>query len=532
MIPDESKESGTKRLKMEGKQTYRFSEAPIWELQLAYYEQQGTRAWSQVPQYITNNPKMATAYAEMIFGFLQDLAAKGEVSEPVTLLELGAGSGRLAYHILKCLCELKEEAGLELPPFRYVLTDFSWNHIKDWQSHPSLQAWVQEGLLDFARFDAVKDTELHLVVSETTIRPGDLKQPLLVIANYFFDGIPQELIYVGDGSIYECDVVLEFPEHYGELPPSEALQSITMTYEYRHEPLYEAEDYPYQELISLYRQELEDSHILLPVAGLRCMERLGRLSVSGFLLITSDKGDHRLDNWRFAEPPQLIHHGSFSLTANYHALWYEFEQRGAFSLFPAQHYRNINVGCIFMLENAKSYAQTRLAYRRFIERFGPDEFFSLKEWVDRNTETMELQQLIAFWRLGGYDAEFFIQNAKRITGLLPEASDEDLLDIQAGIRIMWSSYFELKLGYDLALDAGLVLFEMNLYEDAKYFLDISVEADEEGTVPTVFQCLAICSYELGMEEAAVEYLQKALALEPEHEEALALMACLKEALQD
>ena len=39
----------------------------------------------------------------------------------------------------------------------------------------------------------------------------------------------------------------------------------------------------------------------------------------------------------------------------------------------------------------------------------------MKEWVDRNIESMGLQQILSFWRLGGYDAEFFIQSAKRIS---------------------------------------------------------------------------------------------------------------------
>jgi len=56
------------------KQRYRFSEAPIWKVQREYYEVKGTKAWNndQVPQYITSNPMIAAAYAEMIFGFLQD----------------------------------------------------------------------------------------------------------------------------------------------------------------------------------------------------------------------------------------------------------------------------------------------------------------------------------------------------------------------------------------------------------------------------------------------------------------------------
>jgi tetratricopeptide (TPR) repeat protein len=509
--------------------SFRFSEAPIWDLQRTYYEEQGMKAWNndQVPQYITSNPMIATAYAEMIFGFLQDRAGKGDISEPVTILELGAGAGRLAFHVLHKMCELRDYAGIVLPPFRYVMTDLAVKNVVGWRKHPALQSFIQQGLLDFARFDAVQDTELNLVVSDTTIRPGDLKQPLLIIANYFFDSIPQELIYVSEGKIFECDVLIEYPENFNQLDPSEALEEIALNYEYRRAPEYEEETYAYHNVIALYQHELEDSHILFPVAGLTCLERLNHLSQAGFLLITADKGDHRMENWKFADPPELILHGSFSLTANYHAIQHVFEQRSAHTLFTTHHYKNINIGCIFMLETPMSYANTRLAYQRSIERFGPDEFFSMKEWVDGQLDMMGLQQILAFWRLGGYDAELFIQSAKRISILLPEASDEEMLDIQGGIYAMWSSYYVMEQRYDLALDAGLLLFEMDMYEDAKLFLETSIHADEGEPVPTVLFCLAICSYELGLEESALEYTRKALVLEPEHEEALALLKCFE-----
>jgi SAM-dependent MidA family methyltransferase len=512
------------------KQRFRFSEAPIWDLQRTYYEQLGLKAWNndQVPQYITNNPMIATAYAEMIFGFLQDRSQSGHVSETVTILELGAGAGRLAYHVLLKLCELRDYADIALPPFRYVMTDLPSKNVLAWESHPNLQPFVKQGLLDFARFDAVHDTELHLVVSHTTIRPGDLKQPLLIVANYFFDSIPQELIYIGDGKVFECDLLIDIPDSTNLLKPSEALGEMTMNYEHRRAPQYENETYLYHDVIALYQQELEDSHVLFPEAGLTCLERLNQLSQAGYLLITADKGDHRLENWKFAEPHVLIYHGSFSLTANYHAIGYVCEQRGGLSLFTGQHYKNINIGCMLMLETPMGYANTRLAYRRFIDRFGPDEFFSLKEWVDRQLETMGLQQILAFWRLGGYDAEYFIQSARRIASLLPEANDEELQDIKLGIHTMWSSFYTMEQRYDLALDAGLLLFEMDMYEDAKLFLETSIHTDEEESVVTVLYCLAICSYELGDEDAAQQYLREALVLEPEHEEALTLLKCLSE----
>ncbi|GAA0399363.1 tetratricopeptide repeat protein [Paenibacillus motobuensis] len=508
------------------KQRYRFSEAPIWNIQRKYYEEEGTKAWNndQVPQYITSNPMIATSYAEMIFGFLQDRANKENSSEPVMIVELGAGAGRLAFHVLSELCQLRDYAGTSLPSFCYIMTDLAINNVLAWREHPALQSFIAEGLLDFAQFDAVHDTVLNLVVSGTTISEGDLKQPLVIVANYFFDSIPQELIYVGDGRIYEADVFVEYPEHHGSLKPSELLDQISLHYEHRWAPEYEQETYPYRDVIVIYQEQLEDSHILFPVAGITCLERLNRLSqAAGFLLITADKGDHLLDNWKFAEPPELILHGSFSLTANYHAIGHVFERRGAMALFPPHHYKNINVGCILNMDKPQDYFNTRLAYRRCIERFGPDEFFSLKIGVDRNLDNMGLQQILSFWRLGGYDAEFFIQSTKRISSLLPDANDEEMQDILRGIQLMWSSYYVMEQRYDLALDAGLLLFEMEMYEDSKRFLEISMNQEQGEIISTVFYCLAVCCFELELYEDALRYVRKLLELEPDHEEALALL---------
>ncbi|KWX76065.1 tetratricopeptide repeat protein [Paenibacillus jilunlii] len=507
---------------------YRFSEAPIWELQRKYYEELGMQAWKndQVPQYITSNPMIGTGYAEMIFGFLQDRAGMGYTTEPVIILELGAGAGRLAFHVLQKLSELMDYAGLPLPPFTYVMSDLPWKNITGWQQHPGLIPFVEQGILDFARFDAVADTALHLTESGKVITPGTLAQPLMVIANYFFDSIPQELLYVDEGKIYECEVSLQYPEQSDTMGPSEVLRDLIPEYHYRRAEGYEEKSYPYREVIAYYQDKLEDSHVLFPAAALECMERLSALSGAGFLLLTADKGDHRLENWEFAEPPKLIHHGSISLTANYHALVCYFEQKGALASFTEHHYKNLNVGCIFMLEEPLRHVQARLAYRRFIERFGPDDFFSLKLWIDQNYDTIGLQQILGFWRLGGYDAELFIQSAERISSLLEEASDEEILDLKLGIDRMWTGFYPMPQKYDLALDSGLLLFEMGLYEDSRQFLTQSLQETEDEPVVTVLYCLAICSYELEDLEAALEYTRQALVLEPEHEEALDLLAAL------
>ncbi|MNC47550.1 Tetratricopeptide repeat protein [compost metagenome] len=149
-------------------------------------------------------------------------------------------------------------------------------------------------------------------------------------------------------------------------------------------------------------------------------------------------------------------------------------------------------------------------------------------WVDQNYDSIGLQALLGFWRLGGYDAELFIQSAERISALLPDANDEELIDLQLGIQVMWNGYYPMPQKYDLALDSGLLLFEMDQYKEARWFLERSLQESDEEPVVTVLYCLAICCYELQDDAGALDYTRRALVLEPEHEESLDLLAALSE----
>ena len=179
-----------------------------------------------------------------------------------------------------------------------------------------MQSYIEQAL-DFARFDAVHDTELNLVVSKTTIRPGDLKRPPLVVANYFFDGIPQELIYVGQARFTRAMLSSSFRSKTTS-SPAEALERMKLAYEHRRAPRYEEDTYPYRDVIAYYQQELEDSHILFPEVGLTCMERLNQLSTSGFMLLRRIK-EIIISIIEVRRTAAINLPWRFSLTANYHA---------------------------------------------------------------------------------------------------------------------------------------------------------------------------------------------------------------------
>ncbi|WNR42117.1 tetratricopeptide repeat protein [Paenibacillus roseipurpureus] len=507
--------------------TYRFSEAPIWDLQRTYYEESGEAAWQSgdVPQYITSNRVMATAYAEMVFGFLQDRARHGFVKERVVILELGAGSGQFAFYVLQELTKLTDTAGIPLPPYLYVMSDLAAKNVAFWQQHVAFAPFVERGILDFAVFDAVQDHMIVLQHAGGRIREGSLRQPLVLLANYFFDSIPQELIYVEDGQVYDCRISLQFPADAGQLSVSDQLKEVVGSYEYVKNDIYNNEAYPYRQLLDEYREHMTDSHILLPEVGLTCLTRLQALSKAGFVLLTADKGDHRLESWEFNEPPKLIHHGSFSLTANYHALRSVFESRGAQSLFTQHPYTYLNVGVLLATPEPESYGLTQLAYQKYVNQYGPDDFFSLKEVLDTQITSMTMPQILAMWRLSGYDTQFLLPCTKRLIELIPDGKEHEWMALMQGVERMWVHYYPMDGNTDVALACGVLLYQMEMYKEALPYYERT--QPKLGQDVSVLYEMAVCYYEVGEDEQAMRFAQSTLVQSPEHEDAQALLQLLQ-----
>src|SRR5436305_2417201 len=102
-----------------------FCRSLIWQLQDRYFAERGVEAWRQgeVPHYVTSNPTIANAYAELVLAFWRDQQALATAASdaPQYICELGAGSGRFAFHFLTRLADLCADTGVAPTAFRYVL---------------------------------------------------------------------------------------------------------------------------------------------------------------------------------------------------------------------------------------------------------------------------------------------------------------------------------------------------------------------------------------------------------------------------
>ena len=62
-----------------------------------------------------------------------------DTSEPLYIVELGTGSGKFSYYMLKALEEMSSVCEFPLGKIVYVMTDFTENNFNFWRDHPALK---------------------------------------------------------------------------------------------------------------------------------------------------------------------------------------------------------------------------------------------------------------------------------------------------------------------------------------------------------------------------------------------------------
>ncbi len=170
----------------------RLSDSNLWQLQRNYYDQAGADAWETgiVPSFITTNAFLARQYAHLCLQFIRDFAAAPgsalDADEPIYIVELGSGHGKLGFLFLRQLELLRSEyPTVRLEQLKYVMTDFTAVNVRYWETHTSLREYVASGQLDFATFDAENDERLRLChsgveISAQTVRCASLCLPIMI----------------------------------------------------------------------------------------------------------------------------------------------------------------------------------------------------------------------------------------------------------------------------------------------------------------------------------------------------------------
>ncbi len=425
----------------------RLSKSILWDIQREFFLNQGIHAWQEdiVPHYISSNPFMARTYSQLVLGYLRDISA-GEIdqTQPIYIIELGAGSGRLAYHFLHQFHERLAQTTFSEIPVKFVMTDFVPNTLTFWQEHTHFKPWVDAGHLDFALFDVQSPTSLHLVHENCTLTSDKLQNPFVLIANYFFDSIPQDGFAILDGQLCENLLTVYSTQPEPNLGDPTIWDRLHLAYEAipLEQPYYPDDDYNH--ILDLYEAYLPDTKLLFPNGGLDCLKFWQGYGNGRFLLVSSDRGHTLPESLLQEEDPLPNLHGSFSMMVNYHAISQYVQLQGGLALQASHYQSNLQVAAYLLGETAQDGIETKLAFNDTILTGGPDDFFSLKAALEHTLPQLSLPQILSYLRLSCWDADIFVACLPNLRKQILAESDAWHNDIYQVLLNVWQQYLPLQ----------------------------------------------------------------------------------------
>lgn len=502
-----------------------FSRSILWKLQRQYFEKMGSDAWrmGEVPHYVTSNQRIANSYAEVIFSFYKDSkkTVPPGIVEPLYILEAGAGSGRFGYYLVKRLHLLCDQENIPRDAFCYIFSDFTQRNPDFWKQHPSFQTYLADGSIEIALFDMMQQEDILLQISGKRINANSLTLPLVFIANYVFDSIPQELYYTMNGSCHTCLVSVFINRDPAGLSAAEVLEEISCKYDYNANENHTYAEPWLNQVLTIYSEHILQGFFFFPEAGIRSLAYLRSFSKNGMLVLTADKGSHEISKIAYADAPEIVKHGSFSLTVNYHALSTYATQSGGSVFFPWHQHSSVNAGCIAFLENSAHYRQTISAFKRHMENAGPDDYFTLYQHLANEIDNMPLKVILSLLRFSMYDSHLLGVCLPRLHVLGAEIQQHEKEDVITTIAECWNNYFPLGEQWDLANRIATFCYEIDIFDWAIYYFKMSADIYGNDT-GTLFN-IAACYQQLGEIDNAKIILDIVLSREPGNTEACSLL---------
>jgi hypothetical protein len=345
--------------------------------------------------------------------------------------------------------------------------------------------------------------------------------PLVVIANYVFDSLPQDAFVVHQKEVFEFLVTATTPalndDHGPARQPASGAQP---SWQRAAGP---AQPYPnaiWNQILEQYRSSLPDATFLFPSAVLETLDELAALSDGRMFVLAADKGHAYEDVLALVQPPPRFEwHAAdcFSLMVNFDAIGKYFRATGGYALLPDKHFSGLNI-CGFLHGGKKDgFPATIDAYRKTQAAFGPDDLFTLLAWLDVHMDEMTVPQILATLRLTRWDPialiRLFPVLGRQLRNVVPER-----YDLRDAVLRTWANHYPVEPGeHVLAFDCGVILLELRFFSEAMEMFKTSQRV--LGPSMTTSYNLGLCAQGLGNSAEALAWMVEACNLDPQFESA-------------
>lgn len=510
------------------------SKSVIWEVARDFFERLGVDAFAQgsVPFMLTSGPILARRYAQVIEGFVADCLAgrQGPIDpdQPLYIVEIGAGTGRLAFMIMRHLAEAA------IAPMRvvYVLTDMAAANVEFWGQRKELQQFVDQGRMDFGVYEAGSDSPIHLEHAGIDLVPGSVANPMMGISNYLFCAMPQDLYSVLGDELREEHVAIL--THDPDLDTSTPDFFRKIMFATAHAPV-KPDRYDGGRLDRVLRAAgasyaggkerfafgpliIRALDSLLELSSNRICILIGERAMQSFAEVDDDEPGAATTAY---SPGALlamgIHGSSVSVPVDAEVIRIAAEDAGAEFLVQTAESPQILVSAILAGDAGGPGSAARTNFERAFDETAVDDLVVTVKAATMAVNIGVVDSIFAAIRTSSYDPYTLVRLYPALEALLPEATDVQKNELERiGARVYELSY-PLEEVSDLAFGIGSLLGIAGRFEAALEFYAKS--RSDRGPRPQVSYDAALCLLQLDRTEHALALLDEAIALDPDYEAA-------------
>ncbi len=505
----------------------RLSQSSLWRMQRDYFDSEGINAWvNQVPFYITSNPFIAHSYAQVTVRFIQDWLKQHPQAKdhPFYILELGTGSGRFSYFVLKTIMELLVRLKMDEVRICYVMSDVTHNNIKYYETHHALMPFIEKGIIDFAIYNMEAEKPITLLNKHIHLDPNTLQNPLIVYGNYIFDTVSHDAFTVHDKKLYELLISLKTDS--GNLKDNRPvnLEKIETVYHLKEINSDYYKDPILNQALEQYKNELTQSSFLFPIGSIQAIKFLAKLSNNKLFIISSDKGYSTIKSLDFHGHPSLSFHGSFSMMVNFHALAHFFKNWGG-DYFLQTPRKGIKTSVFCKGMNLIDMPNTSQAIHQYLEGFSPADYFTLHRRVSDTFQECDLDTLASHMHLTRWDPHMYLKIRNRIISLVNEADPDTIELLSTNMKSLADNFYHMPRTECVLFEIGVFFHATKNYEQALEYYEASQPFIGEQF--SLRYNIALCQHHIGLNEEALANFKKAQELNPESKETTEWIAYLE-----
>ncbi len=397
------------------------------------------------------------------------------------------------------------------------MTDASPTVLQFWRDNPRLRPFVDAGSLDFAHFDVLEPAPLQLLTSGATLRAHGSNHPVVLIANYIFDSVPQDAVTIKDGQLFPnlVTVSASSPELDLTAPDSKVRIAINFAADTSALDLADEPDAALRQILQTYRQHLDDTTVMVPRAGLACLDFFRELGGQRALCLVGDFGDAREDELENHGPPGFGASGGLWLPVNFQLLGEYTRLLGGRARHPRGRHLSLNISMLLYGLPTDAASHAELAYADTVDLHGPDELAVVSRALSEQLPDLKLEVMLGLLRVTGWDPDFLSLCLTALLDVLPSAPNRLRLELLHGLGQAWDQYYPIGEPADVPFGIGVLLYGLEHYAEALEFFERSLS--EFGEDPRTTLNLAMTTYRLDRREATLHWLDRTLELDPDNE---------------